>query len=72
MNISSLHTDADACFQVYWTALPCENYQLVMAISLLTKHGSKIMQEKYGFTEILKVRFGVLWHPNVAIVGRVC
>ncbi|CAN9498668.1 unnamed protein product [Ophioblennius macclurei] len=41
-------------WEVMWTGLPCENFHLLVCCSILDSEKQKIMEEKYGFNEILK------------------
>lgn len=52
---------ADVCLsvsrhQVMWTGLPCQNFHLLVCCAILDSEKQKIMEENYGFNEILKVR----------------
>lgn len=42
--------------QVMWTDLPCQNFHLLVCCAILDSEKQKIMEENYGFNEILKVR----------------
>lgn len=50
--------------QVMWTDLPCQNFHLLVCCAILDSEKQKIMEEKYGFNEILKVRFVCMQHPQ--------
>lgn len=39
-----------------WTDLPCQNFHLLVCCAILDSEKQKIMEENYGFNEILKVR----------------
>jgi hypothetical protein len=39
-----------------WTGLPCQNLHLLVCCSILDSEKQKIMEENYGFNEILKVK----------------
>ena len=41
--------------QVMWTGLPCQNFHLLVCCAILDSEKQKIMEENYGFNEILKV-----------------
>nr|XP_043891171.1 TBC1 domain family member 15 isoform X1 [Solea senegalensis] len=41
-------------WEVMWTALPCQNFHLLICCSILDSEKRKIMEENYGFNEILK------------------
>ncbi|XP_029951479.1 TBC1 domain family member 15 [Salarias fasciatus] len=41
-------------WEVLWTGLPCQNFHLLVCCSILDSEKQKIMEEKYGFNEILK------------------
>merc|ERR1711915_938013 len=40
--------------EVLWTKKPCKNFHLLVCAALLDSEKSAIMENKYGFTEILK------------------
>ncbi|MBN3302160.1 TBC15 protein, partial [Amia calva] len=42
-------------WEVMWTGLPCQNFHLLMCCAILDSEKQKIMDEHYGFNEILKV-----------------
>lgn len=50
--------------QVMWTDLPCQNFHLLVCCAILDSEKQKIMEENYGFNEILKVRLCCLRHPR--------
>lgn len=52
--------------QVMWTDLPCQNFHLLVCCAILDSEKQKIMEENYGFNEILKVilRCRRLPHPS--------
>ncbi|XP_037109472.1 TBC1 domain family member 15 [Syngnathus acus] len=41
-------------WEVMWTGLPCHNFHLLLCCAILDSEKSKIMEEKFGFNEILK------------------
>ncbi|XP_069384503.1 TBC1 domain family member 15 isoform X2 [Paralichthys olivaceus] len=41
-------------WEVMWTGLPCHNFHLLVCCAILDSEKQKIMEEKYGFNEILK------------------
>lgn len=41
--------------QVMWTHLPCHNFHLLVCCAILDSEKQKIMEENFGFNEILKV-----------------
>ncbi|KAJ8245350.1 hypothetical protein GJAV_G00269830 [Gymnothorax javanicus] len=41
-------------WEVMWTGLPCQNFHLLVCCSILDSEKQKIMEEHYGFNEILK------------------
>ncbi|XP_057692288.1 TBC1 domain family member 15 isoform X2 [Corythoichthys intestinalis] len=41
-------------WEVMWTGLPCHNFHLLLCCAILDSERSKIMEEKFGFNEILK------------------
>uniref|UniRef100_A0A674CJV7 TBC1 domain family member 15 n=1 Tax=Salmo trutta TaxID=8032 RepID=A0A674CJV7_SALTR len=49
-------------WEVMWTGLPCQNFHLLVCCAILDSEKHQIMEEQYGFNEILKVcvlTFGV-------------
>ena len=43
--------------QVIWTDLPCRNFHLLICIAILEQERCVILENQFGFTEILKVSF---------------
>nr|XP_057931689.1 TBC1 domain family member 15 isoform X2 [Doryrhamphus excisus] len=41
-------------WEVMWTGLPCQNFHLLLCCAILDSEKAKIMEENYGFNEILK------------------
>ncbi|XP_074521317.1 TBC1 domain family member 15 [Halichoeres trimaculatus] len=41
-------------WEVMWTELPCQNFHLLVCCAILDSEKQKIMEENYGFNEILK------------------
>ncbi|KAK3886824.1 hypothetical protein Pcinc_009049 [Petrolisthes cinctipes] len=41
-------------WEVLWTGRPCPNFHLLLAVALLDTEKNTIMENKFGFTEILK------------------
>ncbi|XP_050295947.1 TBC1 domain family member 15 [Anthonomus grandis grandis] len=41
-------------WEVLWTGYPCENFHLVVAVAILEQERAALMENNYGFTEILK------------------
>ncbi|XP_029991418.1 TBC1 domain family member 15 [Sphaeramia orbicularis] len=41
-------------WEVMWTDLPCQNFHLLVCCAILDSEKQKIMEENYGFNEILK------------------
>ncbi|KAM3608502.1 uncharacterized protein V6R79_000066 [Siganus canaliculatus] len=41
-------------WEVMWTGLPCSNFHLLVCCAILDSEKHKIMEENYGFNEILK------------------
>ncbi|XP_048865269.1 TBC1 domain family member 15 isoform X1 [Brienomyrus brachyistius] len=41
-------------WEVMWTGLPCQNFHLLVCCAILDSEKRKIMEENYGFNEILK------------------
>lgn len=47
--------DAMRLWEVLWTGFPCENFHLLVCVAILITESNTIIQNNYGFTEILKV-----------------
>lgn len=47
-----------------WTDLPCQNFHLLVCCAILDSEKQKIMEENYGFNEILKVRLRCRRRPR--------
>ena len=43
-------------FKVLWTDRPCKNFHLLICLAILDGEKSTLMENKFGITEILKVR----------------
>lgn len=43
-------------WEVLWTDLPCKNFHLLLCTAVLDMEKNLLMENNYGFTEILKVR----------------
>uniref|UniRef100_A0A8C8DJ08 TBC1 domain family member 15 n=1 Tax=Oryzias sinensis TaxID=183150 RepID=A0A8C8DJ08_9TELE len=41
-------------WEVLWTGLPCQNFHLLVCCAILDSEKQKIMEENFGFNEILK------------------
>lgn len=48
-----------------WTGLPCENFHLLVCCAILDSEKQKIMEENYGFNEILKVSIAPKLHGDL-------
>lgn len=48
------YTDTMTLWEVLWTKKPCKNFHLLICAALLDTERSAIVENKYGFTEILK------------------
>ncbi|KAM9377226.1 TBC1 domain family member 15 [Pholidichthys leucotaenia] len=46
--------DVMRLWEVMWTGLPCENFHLLVSCAILDSEKQKIMEENFGFNEILK------------------
>ncbi|CAG9822523.1 unnamed protein product [Phaedon cochleariae] len=44
-------------WEVLWTGYPCENFHLMVCVAILDTEKNNIIQNNYGFTEILKMPF---------------
>ncbi|XP_071187830.1 TBC1 domain family member 15-like [Salvelinus alpinus] len=42
-------------WEVMWTGLPCQNFHLLVCCAILDSEKHQIMEEQYGFNEILKL-----------------
>lgn len=42
-------------WEVMWTGLPCQNFHLLVCVAILETEKQSLMENNYGFTEILKV-----------------
>jgi hypothetical protein len=43
-------------WEVLWSGLPCENFHLLVCVAILETEKQTLIENNYGFTEILKVR----------------
>lgn len=48
------HDDILELWEVLWTSMPCVNFHLLIGIAILDSEMTTIMENEYGFTEILK------------------
>jgi len=48
------YSDTMTMWEVLWTKKPCKNFHLLVCSALLDTEKSAIVENKYGFTEILK------------------
>jgi len=48
------YEDTMNLWEVLWTKKPCKNFHLLVCVALLDNEKSAIVENKYGFTEILK------------------
>lgn len=42
-------------WEILWTDLPCKNFHLLLCAAILDTERNILMENRYGFTEILKV-----------------
>lgn len=49
-----VHDDILELWEVLWTSLPCANFHLIIGIAILDNEMPTIIDNEYGFTEILK------------------
>jgi len=49
------HQDIMRLWEVLWTDLPCPNFHLLLCVAILDTQQRVLMENNYGFTEILKV-----------------
>jgi hypothetical protein len=47
--------DIARLWEVLWTDLPCPNFHLLLCVAILETEQHILMENNYGFTEILKV-----------------
>ena len=40
--------------EVLWTQMPCKNFHLLVCVALISDQASTIVENKFGFSEILK------------------
>lgn len=45
----------DRFWEVLWTGYPCQNFHLLVAVAILEHERTTLIDNNYGFTEILKV-----------------
>lgn len=43
-------------WEILWTGLPCKNFHLLFCAAILDTEKTVLIENRYGFTEILKVR----------------
>lgn len=48
------HDDILELWEVLWTSMPCANFHLLVGIAILDNEMTTIIENEYGFTEILK------------------
>jgi len=48
------YPDTMLLWEVLWTKVPCKNFHLLICVALLDTEKSSIVENKYGFTEVLK------------------
>jgi len=48
------YEDTMTLWEVFWTKKPCKNFHLLFCVALLDTEKSSILENNYGFTEILK------------------
>jgi TBC1 domain family member 15 len=48
------HDDILELWEVLWTSMPCVNFHLLVGIAILDNEMTTIIENDYGFTEILK------------------
>jgi len=47
-------SDIMRLWEVLWTDLPCKNFHLLICLAILDMQSGVIMENRFGFTEILK------------------
>lgn len=48
-------TDVMKLWEILWTGLPCPNFHLLICVAILDTEKNVLMENNFGFTEILKV-----------------
>lgn len=48
--------DSMRLWEILWTGLPCQNFHLLFCAAILETEKQALMENNYGFTEILRVR----------------
>lgn len=46
-------------WEILWTEMPCKNFHLLFCVAILDHEKSTLINNNYGFTEILKVRTSI-------------
>lgn len=46
--------DVMRLWEIMWTGLPCQNFHLLFSVAILETEKHALMENNYGFTEILK------------------
>ena len=57
------HHDIMRLWEVLWTDLPCPNFHLLLCVAILDTQQLVLMENNYGFTEILKV---IPWEYHIS------
>lgn len=47
-------------WEILWTDLPCKNFHLLLCAAILDSEKNVLMENRYGFTEILKVHITLI------------
>jgi hypothetical protein len=63
------HQDIMKLWEVLWTDLPCPNFHLLLCVAILDTQQHFLVENNYGFTEILKV---IPWMYNIYVCVCVC
>lgn len=50
-------------WEILWTDIPCKNFHLLLCTAILDTERSILIENRYGFTEILKVS---VWNEIVS------
>lgn len=60
------YEDVMRLWEVLWTGLPCDNFHLLVCVAILETEKETLMNNNYGFTEILKVMLSsyYTYHKN--------
>lgn len=55
-------------WEILWTNLPCKNFHLLICAAILDTEKNILIENNYGFTEILKVIFKILFYNGTMVI----